>query len=153
MRNPGLIVAAVAVLVVAFVLLQGGGDQGAGTSAGVSTTQETVAPAATTSAPEASTTPEPEATPAPKPEVPTVEFADGEPKGGVKKLEFDKGEQVRFKVRSDVDEEIHVHGFDETKDVAAGKSVTFAFKAEFDGAYEVEMEQSGTEIASLVVQP
>lgn len=150
MRNTALIVAAVAVLAVGFVLAQGGDDDGTPTSVGVATTQETAAPAAT--APPASTSTPTEA-PAPEPKIPTVVFADGEPKGGVRKLDFEKGDEVRFRVRSDVAEEIHVHGFDETEEVAPGQTVDFEFTAEFDGAYEVEMERSGTEIASLVIQP
>jgi hypothetical protein len=71
----------------------------------------------------------------------------------VRKLAFEKGERVRFKVRSDVDDEIHVHGFDEYADVKAGGSVTISFRAEFDGAFEVEMHDTGTQVASLEIQP
>lgn len=155
MRNAVLILAAVAVLAVGFVLVQGGGDDdGAATSAAVTTTQETAGPAAATPAASApGTTQEAAPAPPPKPATPTVVFADGQPANGVKKLSFDKGEEIRFRVRSDVAEEVHVHGFDKMKDVPAGGSVTFAFPAEFDGAYEVEMEGSGTQIASLEIQP
>ena len=50
-------------------------------------------------------------------------------------------------------DEIHVHGFDEYADVAAGRSVTLSFDARFDGAYEVEMHESGTQVATLEIQP
>ena len=152
MRNTLLVVVAVAVLAVGFVFVTGDGDEGSGTSAGTTTTQETAAPAAATPA-AASTTQAAAPAPAPAPKVPTLVFADGAPQGGVRELRFDKGDDVRFRVRSDVAEEIHVHGFDKTKDVEAGKSVSFAFPAEFDGKYEVEMEGSGTQIASLEIQP
>ncbi|MCW3009697.1 MAG: hypothetical protein JWO90_101 [Solirubrobacterales bacterium] len=154
MRNTVIVVIAVAVLAAGFVLAQAGGDDGESTSAGGTTTQATVAPANTVEAPAASTaTAAPEPTPPPEPEVPVVEFANGKPKGGVQQLEFEKGEQVRFKVRSDVDDEIHVHGFDEYADVKAGGSVTIAFKARFDGIYEVEMHDTGTQVAALEIQP
>jgi len=148
MRNTALVVGAVVVLALGFVLAQGAGDKGSGTSAGTTTTTQTAAPAATQTA----STAEPEA-PAPAPKIPTVVFADGAPKGGVKALSFDKGDTVRFRVRSDVAEEVHVHGFDERADVAAGKTVSFAFAAKFDGAFEVEMERSGAQVASLEIQP
>ncbi len=150
MRNAALIVAAIAVLVIGFVLVQGAGDKGSGTSAGTTTTQETAAPAATTSTGATSTA---APAPKPKPKVPTVAFAGGKPTGGVKKFSFDKGDTVRFRVTSDVAEEIHVHGFDKKADIAAGKSVSFDFPAKFDGSYEVEMEGSGQQIASLEIQP
>lgn len=150
MRNTALVVGAVVVLALGFVLAQGAGDKGSGTSAGTTTTTQTAAPAATQTA----STAEPEApAPAPAPKIPTVVFAGGAPKGGVKALSFDKGDTVRFRVRSDVAEEVHVHGFDERADVAAGKTVSFAFAAKFDGAFEVEMERSGAQVASLEIQP
>ena len=155
MRNAVLIVAAVAVLAVGFVFAAGAGDpDGSATSAGTTTTQETAAPAAPTP-PTTKSTPEPDHAPKPdpRPAIPTVSFTDGAPRGGVKTLAFDKGEQVRFRVRSDVSEEIHVHGFDEYADVPAGGSVTIAFAARFDGAFEVEMHGSGTPVATLEIQP
>ena len=60
---------------------------------------------------------------------------------------------MRFKVVSDVADEIHVHGYDLMERVAPGKSVSFAFRARFDGKYEVELEDAGTQIASLEIQP
>ena len=154
MRNLALILGAVAVLAVSLVLVQGADDDGAETSGA---TQATTAPAAaaTPGASTSSTSTAP-AAPAPEPaapKVPTVVFADGAPRGGVRKLSFDKGDEVRFRVRSDVADEIHVHGFDEYVDVVAGKSVMIAFEARFDGAFEVEMHGSATPIASLVIQP
>ncbi|MBI5104352.1 MAG: hypothetical protein HZB46_05085 [Solirubrobacterales bacterium] len=88
-----------------------------------------------------------------EPEVPTVEVQGGKPKGGVQRLEFGSGDQVRFKVESDVADEIHVHGYDVAKDVEAGGSATFAFKGTIEGRFEVELEQRGVQIAELEVSP
>ena len=158
MRNAGLVLAAVAVLVVGLVLVQGADDEGssaAGTASVEATTPAASAPtvstpAASTPSTPADTTP---TTPAPAPKVPTLVFAGGKVEGGVRKLSFTKGDQVRFRVRSDVAEEIHVHGFDKKQDVAAGGTVSFAFPASFDGIFEVEVEGSGTQLASLEIQP
>jgi predicted small secreted protein len=86
-------------------------------------------------------------------DVPTIVVREGEPVGGVQKLEFDAGEQVRFRVSSDAAEEIHVHGYDIAKDVPAGGTVEFAFPAELEGIYEAELEGLGVQIAELQINP
>jgi hypothetical protein len=92
--------------------------------------------------------------PAPRPEpVPEVVIQGGQPVGGPLEIEVDEGDTVRFAVDSDVDEEIHVHGFDLHKDVSAGQRVEMAFDAEFTGIFEVELEQSAVPIAEIQVNP
>lgn len=85
--------------------------------------------------------------------IPTIEVVNGEPVGGVQELEFSAGEQIRFRVSSDAAEEIHVHGYDIAEDVPAGGSVEFDFPAEIEGIFEVELEELGTQIAELRVNP
>jgi hypothetical protein len=84
---------------------------------------------------------------------PTIVVKNGEPVGGVQELEYNAGDQVRFKVESDVADEIHVHGYDLMKDVPAGGSVTFSFPAEIEGIFEVELEERKEQIAELRVNP
>ncbi|MBN8870519.1 MAG: hypothetical protein J0H66_11625 [Solirubrobacterales bacterium] len=91
--------------------------------------------------------------PAPKPVIPTVVVKDGEPRGGILKIDATKGDQIAFKVRSDVDEEIHVHGYDISKDISAGESATIKFKADIDGIFEVELENSAIPIVELQINP
>lgn len=86
-------------------------------------------------------------------EVPTIVVRDGEPVGGVQTLEFDAGEDVRFRVSSDAAEEIHVHGYDIAKDVPAGGTIEFDFPAELEGIYEAELEELGVQIAELRINP
>jgi hypothetical protein len=85
--------------------------------------------------------------------VETIVIRGGSPVGGARELEYDAGEQVRFRVRSDVADEIHVHGFDLSKDVAAGGTVDFSFPADIEGIFEVELEERGELIAELTVNP
>lgn len=85
--------------------------------------------------------------------VPTIVVKNGEPLGGVQELEYSAGDQIRFKVRSDVADEIHVHGYDLMKDVPAGGSVFFSFPAEIEGIFEVELEGRKEQIAELRVNP
>jgi hypothetical protein len=89
----------------------------------------------------------------PKPEIPTIVVEGGEPKGGLADLNYTKGEKVEFKVESDVDEEVHVHGYDIFEEVSAGGTARFAFDADIDGVYEVELERSGVQLAQLTVKP
>jgi hypothetical protein len=92
----------------------------------------------------------------PKPKAPTIErivVRGGKPVGGIERLEYERGERVRFSVRSDVAEEVHVHGFDVKRDVPAGGSVRFGFPADLEGVFEVELEHSHVQIAELRVTP
>ncbi len=52
--------------------------------------------------------------------VPLVVVEDGEPQGGIKELTYNSGEPIRFRVESDVADEVHFHGYDVGKDVEAG---------------------------------
>ena len=85
--------------------------------------------------------------------IPTVVVRGGEPVGGVAELEYDAGEEIRFEVRSDVADEVHVHGYDLMQDVPAGGTVSFDFPAEIEGIFEVELEGRGEQIAELTVNP
>jgi hypothetical protein len=84
---------------------------------------------------------------------PTVVVKNGEPVGGVQELEFSAGERVRFNVKSDVADEIHVHGYDLMQDVPAGGEISFDFPAEIEGIFEVELEGRKEQIAELRVNP
>ncbi|WP_354697869.1 hypothetical protein DSM112329_03520 [Paraconexibacter sp. AEG42_29] len=156
-----LIVLAVAVLGIGFVVAQGGDEADTPTTsvaATQSSTPETTVSTGTgtgtgavpsTTGTTATSTPVKPAAPA----TPLIRIKDGEPVGGVKKLSFDKGDTVRFRVESDVADHVHVHGYDLMKDVAADGKASFSFKGDIDGIFEIELEDAGVEIASLKVTP
>ena len=83
----------------------------------------------------------------------TIVVKGGEPVGGVQELEYTSGDQVQIKVQSDVADEVHVHGYDLMKDVAPGGPVSFDFPADIEGLFEIELEDSKTELAELSVEP
>ena len=86
--------------------------------------------------------------------IPTIVVKDGEPVGGIEKLSFDEGEQIRFKVTSDAPEEVHFHGYDIAKEIEkAGGSVSFDVPATIEGIFEVELEGLGEQIAEIQVNP
>lgn len=90
--------------------------------------------------------------PAP-PAIPTIVVRDGKPVDGVEELEYDAGDEIRFKVRSNTADEIHVHGYDVSEEVPAGGSATLSFPADIEGIFEVELHNSEELIAELRVNP
>jgi len=89
----------------------------------------------------------------PSPTAPVIDVVDGEPKGGVADLEFEKGDQIVFEVSSDAADEVHVHGYDVEEEVPAGGTAQFDFPADLEGVFEVELHDSETQIAELTVNP
>src|SRR3954468_5407001 len=135
---------AVVILVVAFVVLRPS-SHGPETTAAAPTATPTPTPAAGETS-----TPTPTETPTPKPTVDPGPLLTG---SKVVKLRFDKGDTVRFRVRAPKDEEVHIHGYDIKKDVKGGETENISFKATIDGIFEIEFEDSATQIAELRVDP
>jgi hypothetical protein len=143
-RGVGLAVAGVAIVaaVVLFIVLSGGDDNDdADTTTSAATTQSTTGGGDTTT----TTTTKPE------PEIATIEIKDGQAVGGVQDLEFSEGDDVRFEVQSDEPWEIHFHGYDIAKEVEAGGSVEYDVPATIPGVFEVEIEDTATQIAEVTV--
>ena len=86
-------------------------------------------------------------------QVPTIVVRGAQPVGGVQDLTFSKGEDIRFTVRSDVADEVHLHGYDVMEDVPAGGSVEFDVPATIEGVFEVELEQRVVPLAEITVEP
>jgi hypothetical protein len=84
---------------------------------------------------------------------PTIVVGNGKPVGGIAQLAYNKGDRVHFRVKSDVAEEVHVHGYDLMKDVKAGGSVVFDFPASIEGVFEAELEGRKEQILELRVNP
>ena len=126
-------VLAVAAAVVLFVVLRGGDDSKEATTTTASPSKK----GGTASA------------------IPVIRLHDGEPVGGEQDIDVTSGEEVRFKVTSDIDGEVHVHGYDFEKPIKAGGSVSFDFPANLEGAFEIELHHGGgeNEIAGLKVEP
>jgi hypothetical protein len=148
-----IVLVAVVGLIVAFAVASASNDDDDGGAGGATTVAATQPPATTVGPSAAGQETAPAQTTSAAPAIPTVEGGDAKPKGGIERLEFDKGATIRFRVRSDVADEIHVHGYDVAKDVPAGGSVTFSIPATIDGRFEVELESRGVQIAELEVQP
>jgi major membrane immunogen (membrane-anchored lipoprotein) len=85
--------------------------------------------------------------------IPTIVVRNGEPVGGVEELEFNAGDEIRFRVSSNQADEVHVHGYDVEEEIPAGGSATLDFPADIEGIFEVELHGSETQIAELRVNP
>lgn len=153
----GIGAAALAAALVLFFVL--GRDRNPGPDA---TAQAGSAPGAAESLSDSRTTTEPESVPGESqsrsapPQTPAkgrILVRDGSPVGGVRRLEYEKGERVRFSVRSDTADEVHVHGFDITKELPANRTVQFEFPADFEGVFDVELHHGNVEIAELRIRP
>jgi hypothetical protein len=135
--NTTRVVAGIAVVVVAVVLFIVLKDDDSGKSASERTDANANATAQSGSTPPIS----------------TIVIKHGKPVGGVAELTYNEGEQVRFKVESDVSDEVHMHGYDIGKDVEAGGSVSFDFPATIEGVFEAELEDRKEQILELTVNP
>jgi FtsP/CotA-like multicopper oxidase with cupredoxin domain len=133
---------AAVIAIVAVILLAGGGDETDEATNAASTATPTATATADDTA-EATATP----TPKPKPKPPLLQA------GQEKALTYKEGETVRFRVRNDEAEEVHVHGYDISKELEPGKTETVSFKATITGIFEIELEGSGTLLAQLKVVP
>jgi hypothetical protein len=141
-----LAVAALIAIVAIFVLADSSEDDTDGEQTAATATPtptETASPEET-----ATETPTPTATPEPTPEPPPLLRS-----GNVERLEYEQGETVRFRVRSDVPEEVHVHGYDLFTNVEPGRTARMEFEADITGIFEIEFEISHEQIAELRVEP
>lgn len=80
-----------------------------------------------------------------------VDFSSGEVSVTDARPSVALGSVVDVVVTSDVDEELHIHGYDLMMEIAAGETRTVRFTADIPGIFEVEFEQSATPVLDLTV--
>jgi hypothetical protein len=85
------------------------------------------------------------------PTVVSIVVVNGVPEGGIVRETVNKGDRVVLVVKSDVADEIHLHGYDLSRNVAAGGTARLPFTATLPGRFAVELEQRGVQIADLTV--
>ena len=68
-------------------------------------------------------------------------------------LTVKQGDHVTMNVTTDKAEEIHLHEYDIKFAGQPGKKVTHTFDARITGDHVIEIEDSGTEIGKLTVNP
>jgi copper(I)-binding protein len=132
---------ACACLLAATAIAGCGSDDGT-TASSTETTTETTTTETTTN----TTTTEAE-----KPTVVSIVVVNAAPQGGIVRQTVNKGDRVVLVVKSDVADEIHLHGYDLSRDVTAGGTARLPFTATLPGRFEVELESRGVQIADLTV--
>ena len=139
-RKVALIAAALGLLVSLFFALRPGGDEEATTTIGATTAtqQET---GGTTEAPPSTTEP-----------TGLVEFrvVAG---GAIERGKVRTGRKVRIVATADAEDEVHLHGYDLSAEVAAGKESEIEFEATIPGQFELELENRHQLIGILEVGP
>jgi hypothetical protein len=115
------------------------GSTNPGTTIGTTTASSSTTTAATTTA-------------ANTPVTIRVLVKGGKPVGGIQRATVKKGQTVAIVVHSDVADEVHVHGYDLHKDVAAGGTVRVTFPATIVGEFEAELESRKLQIVGFTVK-
>jgi FtsP/CotA-like multicopper oxidase with cupredoxin domain len=136
----GLIVAAVAVAVLAFVIASPGGDDNGGKASQSTLTSDTNSPSRT------------------KAVVTRIDIRGGKVAGGPAEIKVKKGDSVVIVVAADAPDDIHLHGYDIEKKVEPGQPAEFKFKAYLEGEFEIEShvaEDAGRDplLGTLIVEP
>jgi FtsP/CotA-like multicopper oxidase with cupredoxin domain len=125
----------------------GGMDDDEGQPAAETTTETETTETATTTT-EATTTIEAE------PEGPRqirISYRGGKLSGDSGTVRVRRGDEIKLTVRADVEEEVHVHGFDLSAEVAPGHAASINFVADQKGAFIIELEHLQLHIAKLRV--
>src|SRR3954451_4961830 len=148
-----LVLAACLVLVIGgFLIARGAKDDGA-SSTGATQTTATGAGADQAKV-TTSTATTPKAEPSPAVQSFRVKVANGKPVGGQKTLNVKKDDRVRITVTSDVAAEAHLHGYEIEKELAKDTPTVFAFKANIDGVFRLELHTEPEQVlAELQVAP
>ena len=81
-----------------------------------------------------------------------VSVADGKVKPSPRRIEVAKDSQVRLLVTSDVDDAVHLHGYEIEAELEAGRPTTVEFAADQTGLFEVETHESELELLQLEVR-
>ena len=79
-----------------------------------------------------------------------IELAEGRIIGP-ERVKVPQGEEVHLVVRGDLDDEIHVHGYERTVALRRGAPAELRFVADLPGVWEVELHEAGRILVELEV--
>lgn len=150
--RPLIAIVGVVGAVVLFVALRGSDDDSETTGTSSATTQsaQTAEPGGDDDPGQSNQT---KPAPPPEPEFTTIEVEQGQPVGGVLELSVESGDAIRLLIKSDVTDELHLHGYDVSKPIEAGEQVEYDVPATIEGVFELEFENSGVPLAEISVVP
>ena len=80
-------------------------------------------------------------------------FEKGEVVSKPESAQVNQGDSVVISVMSDVDEELHLHGYEKEVEIEAGETGEISLTATISGRFPIELHDSDMEIGSLEVLP
>jgi hypothetical protein len=80
-----------------------------------------------------------------------IAYKGGKLSGDTGTVRIPKGEKVRLIVRADIEEEVHLHGYDLAAEVAPGHPARINFEADQRGKFIAELEHMELHIVTLRV--
>ena len=81
-----------------------------------------------------------------------ITYKSGNLSGDTGTVRVDKGASVQLLVRADVEDEVHLHGYDLAAEVAPGHLAAINFEADDVGKFIVELEHLHLHIVTLRVR-
>lgn len=82
----------------------------------------------------------------------TASIRDGKVRPPTQRVKVTRGDTVRLELTSDVDDEVHVHGYEAEEALEAGRTTTVEFVADQAGLFEIETHEGGLVLAQLEVR-
>ncbi|MGH3872495.1 MAG: hypothetical protein ACRDSR_13485 [Pseudonocardiaceae bacterium] len=82
----------------------------------------------------------------------SVRIIGGQVEGVPARVEVARGTRVRIEVTSDRSDELHIHGYEQTVPLAAGRPAVAQLVADQPGVFEVETHDSELLLFQLVVR-
>lgn len=76
---------------------------------------------------------------------------NGERVSGPADIDVRVGDTVKFTIISDVDDELHIHGYDKTFPLKSGEFTTVELKADIPGKFEAELHETGSLVTIIQV--
>lgn len=71
----------------------------------------------------------------------------------LQEIDVTEGDTVHLRVKAAGDDEVHIHGYDIEREIAAGQTVPITFKATISGIFEIEFHSNDEQIGRLRVDP
>ena len=131
----GLLAAAVAIAVVAFVIAKPGSDDNDD-----STTTQAAGSSGKPSKPAG-------------PKTTRIQLKNHNPVGGRKVIKVKKDDKVLIVVSSDKPDTVHLHGYEIEREITPAKPGRYSVRARNEGAFELESHTTEQKLATLQVGP
>ena len=83
----------------------------------------------------------------------SIEFANGEPVGGVERFTANQGDNIVIDLSTDEAATFHLHGYDIEFEVEAGSKDSIELLADATGRFAIEIEELEQDVAFLEIRP